>query len=86
MIAPIALTCGEPAGVGPELALKAWQVLRGQVPFFLIADPGHMAALPGNVPLVTITDPAEAIEAGQHALPLLAHAFPAANRPGRPDS
>ncbi|MBZ0129899.1 MAG: 4-hydroxythreonine-4-phosphate dehydrogenase PdxA [Rhodobacteraceae bacterium] len=85
MIAPIALTCGEPAGIGPELALKAWQVLRGKVPFFLIADPGHMAALPGNVPLATITDPAEAIEAGRRALPLLAHAFPAANRPGQPD-
>ena len=36
MTAPIALTCGEPAGIGPEIALKAWEALRTTVPFFWI--------------------------------------------------
>jgi 4-hydroxythreonine-4-phosphate dehydrogenase len=34
---PIALTCGEPAGIGIEIAAKAAAVLRGDPPFFLIA-------------------------------------------------
>lgn len=38
--APLALTMGEPGGVGPEIALAAWRALRTQGPvFFLIADP-----------------------------------------------
>ena len=37
MTGPVALCCGEPAGVGPELALKAWQALGTDLPFFLIS-------------------------------------------------
>jgi len=37
---PLALTMGEPGGVGPEIALKAHQALRKTGPvFYLIADP-----------------------------------------------
>lgn len=35
---PLVLTLGDPAGIGPEIALKAWSVLRNQVPFVLLAD------------------------------------------------
>ena len=37
---PIALTCGEPAGVAPEITAKAWLALRGADvgAFFLIGD------------------------------------------------
>ena len=37
-VRPLALTMGEPAGIGPEITLKAWQVLRGKVPFVLVGD------------------------------------------------
>ena len=57
---PIALSCGEPAGIGLELAEKAWTVLRDELPFFLIADPDH---LPGSVPHHIIQSPAEAARA-----------------------
>jgi len=45
-IQPIALTCGDPAGIGLEIALKAW-IRRQQddiPPFFLIADPQWVGA------------------------------------------
>ena len=38
---PIVLTCGEPAGVGPELAPKA---LAAGVPFVFLGDPRHLPA------------------------------------------
>lgn len=76
---PIALTCGEPAGIGPEIAAKAWEVLRGEVPFFWIGDPRH---LPEGVPWVEIADPSEA--AAQAALPVLRLDFAAPQPPGKP--
>ena len=80
---PIALSCGEPAGVGPELAVKAWQALGDQLPFFLIGDPKH---LPAGSPVAHIQSPAETAAACRHGLPVLAHPFPAPARPGQPDN
>lgn len=77
--APIALTCGEPAGVGPELAVKAWQELGADLPFFFIGDLRH---LPDGTPTATIADPAETADAARHGLPLLAHDFAAPAQPG----
>ncbi len=79
---PVALTCGEPAGVGLELTLKAWQALRGESPFFLIADARHLAGLAPDVPIREIDDPGQAAAVFPHALPVLAHPFPEANPPG----
>lgn len=81
-IAPIALSCGEPAGVGPELAEKAWQTLRSELAFFLIGDPRH---LPGALPHQIIADPAEASTVMPDALPVLPLAFEGVARPGEPD-
>lgn len=40
--APLALTLGDPDGIGPEIALKAWRALRDCGPrFVLITDPAH---------------------------------------------
>ena len=82
MTRPIALTCGEPAGIGPELAAKAWNGLRATLPFFLIGDPSHV---PAGTPVAPITDPAEAIRASATALPVLPHAFAGALTPGQPN-
>ncbi len=79
---PIALSCGEPAGIGPELAEKAWSALRDELPFFLIADPDH---LPGSVPHHIIQSPAEAARAMATGLPILPHPFFGATTPGHPD-
>jgi 4-hydroxythreonine-4-phosphate dehydrogenase len=56
--APIALTIGEPAGIGPELAVAAWRRLGARLPFFVVGDPGHLDHL--GVPVRTIAAPAEA--------------------------
>ncbi|SFM16299.1 4-hydroxythreonine-4-phosphate dehydrogenase PdxA [Shimia aestuarii] len=81
-VAPIALTCGEPAGVGLELAEKAWRALRDELAFFLIADPDH---LPGTVPATFIQDPSEARAIMPNALPVLPHPFSGKAVPGEPD-
>ena len=54
---PLALTQGDPAGIGPELTLRAWLERRERdlPPFGCIADPEHLArlarALGWSVPL-----------------------------------
>lgn len=78
---PIALTCGEPAGVGPEIAAAAWKILGADLPFFLIGDARH---LPDSVSTVEIADPAETVDAAQHGLPLLPHPFAAPAVAGQP--
>ncbi|MBO9401578.1 4-hydroxythreonine-4-phosphate dehydrogenase PdxA [Shimia sp. R9_3] len=80
--APIALTCGEPGGIGLEIAEKAWQSLKEELPFFLIADPDH---LPGTVPHQMIDDPAEAAGLMPEALPVFPHPFGAPRTPGQAD-
>jgi 4-hydroxythreonine-4-phosphate dehydrogenase len=77
----IALTCGEPAGIGPEIAASAWAALRGTVPFFLIGDPGH---LPAGVPVAVIETPEAAAGVVADALPVLAHPFAGPRTPGQP--
>ena len=81
-LAPVALSCGEPAGIGPEIAVRAWRALRGECPFFWIGDPRH---LPAGTPVATIDAPAQAAAVCAEALPVLALAMPAPAEPGRPD-
>ncbi|WP_425039120.1 4-hydroxythreonine-4-phosphate dehydrogenase PdxA [Primorskyibacter sp. S187A] len=78
--APIALTCGEPSGIGPEIAAKAWAAIGHDAPFFWIGDPRH---LPKGTGWVEIMQPAEALDASH--LPVLRHAFAAEARPGQPN-
>jgi 4-hydroxythreonine-4-phosphate dehydrogenase len=79
---PVALTCGEPAGIGPEIAVAAWRALGADLPFFLIGDPAH---LPEGAPHVVIDQPSEAAAACAQGLPLLRHYFVGPRTPGRPD-
>ena len=81
--APIALTCGEPAGVGPEITIKAWETLRRDLAFFWIGDPSH---LPSDCAWQEIHSPAQAAAVMPDALPVLSHDFSSKNRLGRPDA
>lgn len=80
-LAPIAMSCGEPAGIGPEIAVRAWRDLGEALPFFLVGDPAH---LPKGTPIAEIDSPSEAASAAKRGLPVLAHAFPAPAVPGQP--
>ncbi len=82
MTAPIALTCGEPAGIGPELAVKAWKALGRDCPFLWIGDRRH---LPQDAPVVEIDTPEQAIAACAAGLPVLPHRFAAQTTPGQSD-
>ncbi len=77
--APVALSCGEPAGIGPELAEAAWQALGAACPFFWIGDPAH---LPGAVPHVVLRAPSDATDAAPRGLPVLPLALQGPRVPG----
>jgi 4-hydroxythreonine-4-phosphate dehydrogenase len=45
---PLALSLGDPAGVGPEIVVKAWQALRGSGPaFVVVGDANAISSAPG---------------------------------------
>ena len=91
MTAPLALTMGEPAGIGGEITLKAWRerVTSAIPPFFTIDDPARLTALARtigiDVPAREIDDPGEAERVFPDALPVLAQVLPRPPIPGRPD-
>lgn len=78
-LAPVALSCGEPSGIGPELAETAWEALKGDLPFAFIGDPTH---LPGGVPHEVISDMSAAKTVSAHALPVLPIDMKTARVPG----
>ncbi len=78
---PVAVTCGDPSGIGPEISVGAWRALGVDVAFFVIGDPTHF---PSGTPLAVIDDPSEAPAAAATGLPVLPHAFPAPARSGKP--
>lgn len=81
MIQPIVLTCGDPAGVGPELAVKARLALGADVPFAWMGDPRH---LPQGTAVAHIATPSEARRVPAAVLPVLAHDFAALAPHGQP--
>lgn len=87
--APIALTMGEPVGIGGEVTLKAWHALRATGPvFFVVDDPERLdriAAMIGlETPIVSIRSPAEAMWCFPESLPVLALEHSVDARMGHP--
>src|SRR4051812_18583645 len=91
MTRPLALTLGEPAGIGPDITLAAWQrrTELGLPPFYLLADPDFIAArarlLGLEVPL-RIVQANDATDAFTTALPIVALAEKVTAQPGHPDA
>jgi 4-hydroxythreonine-4-phosphate dehydrogenase len=91
MTAPLALTMGEPAGIGGEIALMAWQKRAQSAlpPFFIIDNPSRLdrlaARLGLSVPLRPIAQPAETSRLFATALPVLPIELSKPVQPGRPD-
>ncbi|HUI19905.1 MAG TPA: 4-hydroxythreonine-4-phosphate dehydrogenase PdxA [Methylocella sp.] len=90
-ILPLALSQGDPSGVGPELTLKAWLKLHEEPdapPFLVVADPNHLATVARdlglNVPIKIVTGP-EAAPMFRHALPVLALQHSVSGKAGAPD-
>ena len=88
---PLALTIGDPSGIGPEIAIAAWH-LRDRIgvpPFYLIADPVLVDArirrlgLDGMVAEVT---PGQTFDRFNEALPVVPLGMRFTDSPGIPDS
>src|SRR3954470_12905346 len=90
MAKPLALTLGEPAGIGPDITIKAW-LRRDELrlpPFYLLGDRGFMARRASALGLdVTFAEVAaeHAVEAFAGALPIVATGRAATAQPGQPD-
>jgi 4-hydroxythreonine-4-phosphate dehydrogenase len=90
IVPPLALTLGEPAGIGPDLALSIWR-RRSELDlpaFYMIADADFLGrrakALGLDVPVVAAT-PATAISTFPRALPVVPLDMAVTAAPGRPD-
>jgi 4-hydroxythreonine-4-phosphate dehydrogenase len=88
--APLILTQGDPAGIGPDITLAAWQ-LRASLqlpPFAVLADPALLreraVRLGLDIPLAEI-EPDLTFATFDRALPVLPLARNAQAEPGRPD-
>jgi 4-hydroxythreonine-4-phosphate dehydrogenase len=88
---PLALTLGEPAGIGPDLTLAVWR-RRAELdlpPFYLIADPEFLRQrarlLKLDVPLAVVA-PHETGAAFARALPVVPLGLPITTTPGKPDA
>ena len=87
---PLALTLGEPAGIGPDLALAIWQ-RRAELdipPFYMVGEPeflGRRAAQLGlRIPIERAT-PATAVAIFRSALPVAALGLSISAEAGKPD-
>jgi 4-hydroxythreonine-4-phosphate dehydrogenase len=87
---PIALSMGEPAGIGPEITARAWAKLHQEnLCFFLIGglELARQQAARLNLPApIVISDPAQARAIMPSALPVLPMPLPAPVQAGAPDS
>ena len=82
---PLAVSLGDPAGVGPEVVGKCWdhRARFDLPPFVAIGDPRSLAAV-WDGPIATIDDPREADSAFDVGLPILPIASIEADLPGHP--
>ena len=90
MAKPLALTSGEPAGIGPDITIKAW-LRRNELklpPFYVLGDRDFLSRRASALGLdVKFADvgPEDAIAAFADALPVVATGHPATAQPGQPD-
>jgi 4-hydroxythreonine-4-phosphate dehydrogenase len=87
----LALTLGEPAGIGPELTLLAWKRRDALAlpPFYVVADKDFLAGLAYRLQLavpIAAVSPAEAASVFARALPVIDLGLPVTAAPGRPDA
>jgi 4-hydroxythreonine-4-phosphate dehydrogenase len=91
MALPLALTLGEPAGIGPDITFAAWRrrAELGLAPFYILADPvflrGCGERIAPDVP-IAVLEPSAAVSAFAQTLPVVDIGVAITARPGHPDS
>jgi 4-hydroxythreonine-4-phosphate dehydrogenase len=83
---PLAISVGDPAGIGPEIIGKAWEARNREKlpPFFAIGDVGCFAPH-WNGPVVKIDNPADSFAHFDSALPVIEVHSCISVKPGEPD-
>ena len=87
---PLALTLGEPAGIGPDITFAAWRRRSelGLPPFYLLADPDFVARRARQMApdvAVAVVEPASASATFATLLPVVDIAVAVSAEPGHPD-
>jgi len=90
MARPLALTVGEPAGIGPDITFAAWRrrAELGLPPFYLLVDPAFIARRAERIApdlTIAVVEPAAAWTAFKTALPVVDIGVPISAEPGHPD-
>jgi 4-hydroxythreonine-4-phosphate dehydrogenase len=91
MSRPLALTLGEPAGIGSDITLAVW-LRREELklpPFYIVADPQALERRAKRLGLqvpIAMVEPAQAQARFSHALPVVDLKLPAGAEPGIPDA
>ena len=82
---PLAISLGDPAGIGPEVIAKCWdnRALFDLPPFVTIGDPRSVAAV-WDGPIELVEDPRQADAAFDQALPLIQLLSAEVDHPGHP--
>ena len=85
-ISPLAISLGDPAGIGPEVIAKCWDHRSqfGLPPFVAIGDGRSIAAV-WDGPIEVVEDPSQADAAFDHALPLIQVSCGPGRRAGTPE-
>ena len=81
MSAPLVLTMGDPAGVGPEITARAWEALRHTGPAFVVAADPALTGKYASIQIVPTPDTASFAD----RLPVLPVPLTHAPQPGTPD-
>ena len=79
---PIVITCGDPAGVGPEVAVSAWKALRDEIPLCILIDPSFV---PQNINIKTLDHSPRASDIERNSLTVIRHKFVEHRVPGEPN-
>jgi 4-hydroxythreonine-4-phosphate dehydrogenase len=82
---PLAISLGDPAGIGPEIIAKCWdnRDTFGLPPFVAIGDPRSVAAV-WDGPIEMVDDPRQADAAFDYGLPVIQLNVPRDDVPGHP--
>ena len=81
--APLALSMGEPAGVGPEIIARAWSALKAEGPVFAVIGDAALLRAQGQ-PVQSIPHISEAPGVFARAIPVLDQPLPGPVTPGVP--
>jgi len=90
MAKPLALTLGEPAGIGPDITIKAW-LRRNELKlpaFYLLGDRDFLSGRANTLGLkirLAEVRPEDAFDAFADALPVVTTGHSATAQPGQPD-